>query len=132
LYAGRRFLTLPLWIEQDGLRLVHACWDQQAINIVKQRRPDGRLHPDDLEEVSGKTSPFAKAVETLTSGPEARLPEGFQFHGMKDHPRTNVRIAWWLANGGMWRDVSLSVMNLSELPDTPIRGCRGVPNLKRR
>jgi len=49
---------------------------------------------------------------------------------MKDHPQTNVRIAWWLANGGMWPDVALSVKNLSELPDTPIEGAVGCPTYR--
>ena len=28
------FLTLPLWIELDGLRVVHACWDTNAVTTV--------------------------------------------------------------------------------------------------
>ena len=122
------FLSLPLWIESDGLRLVHACWDHSAIEVVKKRRSDGRLHHDDLEEIAAKQTPFAKAVETLTSGPEVKLPEGYKFHDMKDEPRQHVRIAWWLANGGTWRDVSLSVKNLEELPDSPFEGVEGVPS----
>lgn len=28
------FLTLPLWLDLDGLRLVHACWDPDAIATI--------------------------------------------------------------------------------------------------
>ncbi|WP_044037714.1 hypothetical protein [Octadecabacter arcticus] len=63
------FLTLPLWLELDGFRLVHACWVDDAIATVAKRRPDGPLRVEDLLEVSEKKTKFAKAVERLTSGP---------------------------------------------------------------
>ena len=30
------FRTLPMWLDLDGLRVVHACWDEQAIGTVGQ------------------------------------------------------------------------------------------------
>lgn len=119
------FLTLPLWQEDDRLRLVHACWDQHAVDTISSRRPDGRLHPMDLEEVAAKETPFALAVEKLTSGPEIDLPQGYQFHDSKDVPRQQVRIAWWRAAQGTWRDVALSVPNVLELPDEPVANIEG-------
>ncbi len=121
------FLNLPLWVEKDGLRLVHACWDEVAIETIKERRSDGRLQLDDLEEVAAKETPFALAVETLTSGPEVRLPIGEGFHDIKGIRREHVRIAWWRANGGSWRDVALSVPDINELPDTEVAGAQGIP-----
>ena len=29
------FWSLPLWIELDGLRVVHACWDEQRLERLK-------------------------------------------------------------------------------------------------
>ena len=127
IYWTEWFLSLPLWIEQNGLRLVHACWDDEAIDVIKQRRVDGRLHPADLEEIAAKDTPFAKAVETLTSGVELRLPGKIEFHDGKGVLRDHVRIAWWLANKGTWREVALSVPNIEELPDTPVAGLDGIP-----
>jgi len=116
------FLTLPLWIELDGLRLVHACWDQASIDVIKERRPDGRLRVDDLEEVALKQTNFAKAVEALTSGPEVLLPNNFSFHDNKGNRRREVRLAWWKPQQGTWRDLALAVPDLTELPDTPVIG----------
>ncbi|MDB9924081.1 hypothetical protein OAC90_01220 [Planktomarina sp.] len=121
------FLSLPLWIDDNGLRLVHACWDDTAINIISERRPDGRLHLEDLEEIATKETAFAKAVETLTSGLELKLPDDIHFYDGKGVPRDHVRIAWWLANGGTWRDVALSVPNIQELPNTLVDGLDGIP-----
>ena len=30
------FRTLPMWLDLDGLRVVHACWDKQAVARVAQ------------------------------------------------------------------------------------------------
>jgi len=120
------FLTLPLWLDLDGLRLVHACWNRDAIATIAARRPDGRLREDDLEEVARKETAFAKAVDLLVSGPEIQLPAGIGFHDAAGHYRSQVRIAWWRAEARTWRDAALSVPDPEVLPETEIEMVRGV------
>lgn len=121
------FLTLPLWQDLGGLRLVHACWDADAIATIAARRPDGRLHEDDLPEVAGKETPFARAVERLLTGPEIPLPAGIGFHDNSGHYRTDMRIAWWRAGAQTWRGAALSVPDPEALPDTPIDTDHSLP-----
>jgi hypothetical protein len=120
------FLNLPLWIELDGLRLVHACWDQVSIDLIKSRRPGGRLLAEDLEEIALKRTDFAKAVEVLTSGPEVSLPGNHSFLDNKGSRRREVRLAWWKPQQGTWRELALAVPNVTELPDTPVIGCDAI------
>lgn len=110
------FRTLPLWEERDGLRLVHACWSQPDIDLIAQRRPDGRLAPEDFAEIGSEQTDFAKAVKRIITGPEMKLPRGVRFHDSKGHPRNHVRIAWWRADATNWKDAALSVSNSEELP----------------
>lgn len=114
------FLTLPLWLDLGGLRLVHAYWSPRAISTIAERRPDGRLHEDDLAEIAQKETEFAKAVDLLLCGPEAPLPEGVGFHDNAGHYRTSVRIAWWRADTPTWRAAALSVPDPDAIPETPI------------
>jgi len=109
--------TLPLWIENENFRVVHACWSQKAVDIVKHRRPNGYLHRDDLEEIANKETDFALAVELLTSGPEVKLPKGFSFIDSREKERFYVRIAWWNSENATWRDAALSVLNVDDLPE---------------
>ena len=109
--------TLPLWLEFDGLRIVHACWSEKAIGIVKKRRPSGHLQLEDLEEVAAKTTEFARAVETITSGPEAKLPSGYSFTDNGGNTREHVRLSWWNAENTTWAKAALSVPDLSQLPN---------------
>ncbi|WP_370743830.1 metallophosphoesterase [Roseinatronobacter ekhonensis] len=114
------FLTLPLWQDLGGLRLVHACWHPSAIATIAARRPDGRLREDDLEEIARKETPFARAVDLLLSGPEIPLPPGISFRDNAGHCRTDVRIAWWRSGPSTWREAALSVPDPDDLPDAPI------------
>ena len=110
------FLTLPLWLDLDGLRLVHACWNPDAIATIAARRPDGRLRQEDLEEVARKESAFARAVDLLVSGPEIPLPPGVGFRDAAGHHRSRVRIAWWRSQARSWREAALSVPDPDGLP----------------
>lgn len=120
------FLTLPLWQELVGLRLVHACWSQPDIDLIAARRPDGRLRPDDLEEVAGEKTDFAVAVKNLVTGPELRLPQGYAFEDAGGDLRHVVRIAWWRSGAATWRDAALSVPDPRDLPTGAVPQSREV------
>ncbi len=112
------FTTLPLWLDLGGLRLVHACWSQPDIDLIRKRRPDGCLSREDFPEIAAEETDFAKAVKNLVTGPELPLPEEHQaFQDAGGHPRRQVRIAWWRSTATTWQDAALSVPTPSELPD---------------
>ena len=118
------FLSLPLFLDLGGLRLVHACWDDNRMATIMSRRPDGVLAIDDLQEIAlenGATG-FAEAVLTTLKGPEAELPAPHYFHDIKGHRRTALRLNWWQAGAMTWRDAALSVPDPETLPATPIEG----------
>ena len=115
------FLSLPLWVDQGRFRMVHACWDQVAINTVKARRPDGRLQAADLPEIAEGRTRFAQAVERLTAGPEVKLPGGLTFQDYKKNRRSHARLKWWgISNGGTWPELALSIPDPSHLPNTRV------------
>lgn len=114
------FLTLPLWYEAKGMRLVHAAWDDEAIATIAARRPDGRLRERDLEEVAEKRSNFARAVDRLLTGPELQLPNGRGFKDHKGQVQDSVRIAWWRPDARTWDEAALSIDDRSCLPDAPL------------
>ena len=112
--------NLPLWRELDDTRLVHACWSSNAIETIAERRPDGYLHVEDLEEIAREATPFGQAVKTLVSGIEVKLPSDVHFTDFSGHKRREVRIAWWRNNAHTWRSAALSVPDPLELPDSAL------------
>lgn len=118
------FLSLPLFLDLGGVRLVHACWDDARIATIVDRRPDGLLATDDLQEIAleNDATGFAEAVLTTLKGPEAELPAPYYFHDIKGHRRTALRLKWSQSGAMTWRDAALSVPDPETLPSTPIEG----------
>lgn len=121
------FLTLPLWHEAEGgLRLVHACWNQRAIDLIAARRPDARLRPEDLPEVAAESTGFGRAVKLLLTGPEAALPAGAAFRDGYGTRRTQLRIAWWRPGARSWREAALSAGDPAALPEGMVGAKAGI------
>ncbi|WP_010582660.1 metallophosphoesterase [Schlesneria paludicola] len=92
------FRTLPMWLELEGLRAVHACWDDRAIARVRQDHPnDQPLLPSFLQSACRPGNELFDAVETLLKGKEAPLPGMAFFRDKEGHVRRNVRVRWYLS-----------------------------------
>lgn len=125
------FMTLPLWLELDGIRIVHACWHQRFMDYLSPRLAEGnRLTREVLIEASRKPAAAEresadpssfKAVEALCKGIEAKLPDGHKFNDKDEHERKEVRTRWWDSEARSYRQAALLPEKLLEaLPDRPL------------
>ena len=91
------FQTMPLWLELDGLRLVHACWDQPTIAALAQdQRPCGDpafMARAAVKPAAGESSAEFDAIELLLKGPELPVPRPYLDKGGK--ARNRARLRWW-------------------------------------
>lgn len=113
------FLQIPLWLDLPGLRVVHACWHQQCIDELQPHLlPGNLLSPELVERASRKDSDLYRCVETITKGPETRLPEGHSFLDPNGSVRRVVRIRWWDRRATSYRKAALlSAEAAAKLPD---------------
>lgn len=86
------FRTLPLFLDLDGFRVVHACWSRRHIDLVGDRRLGDR---EFLLASARSGSPEYHAVETLLKGPEITLPPDSPFRDKEGTLRTETRVKWW-------------------------------------
>lgn len=126
------FLTLPLWLEIPGLRVVHACWHQRFMDFIAPRLATGQRLTRDLmveasrepEDASEKDNPepsIFKAVEALTKGIEIPLPKPHCFKDKDGHERNRVRVRWWDPNASTYKQTAmLDDGARDKLPETPI------------
>lgn len=92
------FRTLPLWLELDGLRVIHACWDDRSLDQIRQAiGPLQGIADSFLQSGCRPGQDLFTAVETVLKGKEATLPEGTSFRDKHGETRTEVRIRWYLS-----------------------------------
>lgn len=112
--------TLPLFLELDGFRASHACWEVGRVEKLKQETANGVLSEAQFVAAANEAHPLNTLVETLTKGPEAPLPEGYSFADKDGNRRSEVRIKWWNTDGESWADIAMSVPDITALPTGPV------------
>ena len=110
------FKTLPLFLETDQYRAVHACWDVNHIHYLKETLVDGRLTDDLIYKSVCMGTPLYRAVNNALKGREIQIPNGLTFTDKDGTKRTQIRIKWW-ENPLTTTCRNLSVEPLHYLPD---------------
>lgn len=90
------FRTLPMWLELDGLRAVHACWDDASIaTIENQLQQAGGLTDEVLASACLPEGALFASIEVILKGREMQLPDGYSFQDKDGHARTKTRTRWF-------------------------------------
>lgn len=96
------FRTLSPYMDLGGIRVVHGCWDDDAIATLRakgwgegQNLTDELLHAVCKIEADGQESAFLRARKLLTCGLELPLPEGKVIRDKAGNEHKEVRIANW-------------------------------------
>lgn len=117
------FRSLPLWLDLDGLRVVHACWDAELMRYLARRFKSVNQYLDDelLAAASRKGAMEYRAIETLLKGKEIKLPSGQRFRDKDGNPRHEIRVRWWDAEARTYRRAFLGPESArSHIPEDPI------------
>ena len=106
------FWSLPLWLEIGGARIVHACWDQDAMDRIKSKHSGARLTPKLLGRASTDTNSEFDDIELLLKGKELSLPEGADpFLDAYGVERDAIRVKWWDEQAQTYADAYLGPEN---------------------
>lgn len=116
------FLEMPLWIDEPGLRVVHACWQAAHMAAIAPRlAPGRRLTRGGVVAACRKGRPEFVALESLTKGLEVPLPDGQRFVDADGHERRSVRIRWWDPGATTYRTAALlDEERAVRLPEAPL------------
>ena len=95
------FRRLPLFLEMDGIRIIHACWNQKYINFLKKsniRDAEGRLTDQFLVRTEDRSTEEFQVIDILLKGEEIRLPADYPGIMDKDgNLRKKLRFRWWMS-----------------------------------
>ena len=122
------FLELPLWIEEDGFRVVHACWSPQHVAFLGDLRDGAKLTKGLIEECSAKDTDHYRAIEALLKGIEIGLPDGHCFKDEGGHCRREIRVQWWKPGFTTYRDAYIGPPGAATaIPDLPLANASAMP-----
>ena len=114
--------TLPLWVELPGLRVIHACWDQKEVDLLKSKHKGPVLTDALLLSAATYGTKEYRALETLLKGKEIKLPDGAFYHDKEGTRRTVMRTKWW-GESGTYRQCYMGPEDArGNIPDEPIKG----------
>lgn len=122
------FKTFPLWIEEPGFKVIHACWHPETITRLQPYlNQDATFssalleHPTMMGLYDVGTTLF-EDVERILKGIEVTLPNGITFTTGHKSPdadptrlvrRTETRVKWWETGFKTWSDAVL----IPKMPD---------------
>lgn len=122
------FKTLPLWLDLGGLRVVHACWHEESMNVLRPLLgPNHTLTEKAIVSGSRRNQPVFEAIEVVCKGPEVPLPAGISFRDKEGKIRHEVRVKWWQEDLSTYRKAAIGPPGEMEMiPDLPMpQGWKG-------
>jgi hypothetical protein len=116
------FKILPLWLDLPGLRIVHACWHQESMDLLRPLLgPNHTLTDEAIVLGSRKGHPVHEAIEVVCKGPEVALPPGISFEDRGGKVRHEVRVRWWQEDLSTYRKAAIGPPgDMAMIPDVPM------------
>ena len=99
------FFELPLFLEIDHFRVVHACWDNHLINAFKERFHSNCIDEDFLHASAVRDSFAGRVVERLLRGTDMPLPDGMTITGKDGFTRSFFRTKFWAEDPKTYGDL---------------------------
>lgn len=88
--------SLPLFLEMENFRVVHACWSDEAVEYLKMNLPQGKLKGKILRSLHQKPeSEVSKRIWLLTKGVYFKMPGDLKIKNNKGVSPRSFRTKWW-------------------------------------
>lgn len=111
--------TLPLFLELDGIRIVHACWDDENIRLLKENLNEPKLKRKFLKKVEKNNKRLSQAFWETCKGIDFELPKDLLVFDSTGNAHRTFRLRWWKSpKGQTFRELSFE--SRFELPNYTI------------
>ena len=116
------FKTLPLWLDLPGLRIVHACWHEESMDVLRPvLGPNQTLTEEAILLGSRQGNRIYEALEVVCKGPEVALPPGISFADKGGKVRHEVRVRWWQEDLSTYRTAAIGPPDdMAMIPDVAL------------
>jgi hypothetical protein len=95
--SHRKWMSeLPLYLDLGEIRIVHACWSESAIELIKIAESEGKSRNSIFRKMYKKPkSPVSKSVLKLTKGIDYKMPGDLKIINNKGVSPQSFRMRWW-------------------------------------
>jgi hypothetical protein len=111
------FRTLPFALELGVIRVVHACWNDAAVQGL--RVLPKTIDDDALRLLNDPNSKQGRAAELLLNGMRLELPGDLFVMTYRGVPMNWMRAKWWIPTAGQFYD-DLAFPELDVVPRKPV------------
>jgi len=88
--------SLPLSLDFGDIRVVHACWEEQAIKMVNSHYIDGKFSKKVFRKLHKKAdADVTRSIWLLTKGVNLKMPADLHVRNNKGVMPRSFRIEWW-------------------------------------
>lgn len=100
------FKTLPLFLDLDGFRVVHACWHDKSVRLLQERAGKTNVELQDIFTglLSGDRD-LSEAIDRLTRGTSLKYPDDRFVLSRDGIKRKIFRTKFWMKKPQTYQDV---------------------------
>jgi hypothetical protein len=116
------FSKLPLFLDLPEFRVIHACWSDRDIAVLRPYLDrKNAILGDAWQLIANEDSAQFQSLEKILKGPEVELPEGISFNDVYGHERTKSRVQWWSKGPVTFKELSMVPHSeVHKIPDSEI------------
>jgi len=100
--------TLPLFLDFGDIRVVHACWKDENIALIKEHFSEGKIKKEKLREIFENNVVVAKSIWETCKGIDFKLPKDLLVFDSSGRPHRTFRMKWWMnPQGHTFKKISM-------------------------
>jgi hypothetical protein len=100
--------TLPMFLDFGDIRVVHACWDDENIRLLKSIITGPKLTKTVLREIALNGTKFSEKFWETCKGIDFQLPKDLLVFDDEGRPHRSFRMKWWENPiGKTFKDISI-------------------------
>ena len=111
--------TLPMFLDFGDIRIIHACWDDKNIELIRNTVTGPKLTKTLLREIALNETEFSIKFWEACKGVDFQIPKDLLVFDADGRPHRSFRMKWWEnPEGKTFKEISLE--SRFDLPDYTI------------
>jgi len=100
--------TLPMFLDFGDIRVIHACWDDKNVKLIKEAITEPKLSKPILREIALNETRFSASFWESCKGVDFQLPKDLLVFDDDGRPHRSFRMKWWAnPEGKTFNEISL-------------------------